>query len=127
MGLHQGSALSLFQFAVVMDRLTDGVRQELLWTMMFKDDIVKYEGRKKRVESSLEAWRGALEKRGMKVSRSKTEYLCASTRHDGKERVDMKRDKMIRVEIFKYIESTVQSNGECGTEVKKRVQVGWNG
>ena len=28
MGLHQGSALSPFLFAVVMDRLTDEVRQE---------------------------------------------------------------------------------------------------
>ncbi|KAK3516596.1 hypothetical protein QTP70_021949, partial [Hemibagrus guttatus] len=28
---------------------------------------------------------------------------------------------------FKYLASTVQSNGECGKEVKKRVQAGWNG
>ena len=28
---------------------------------------------------------------------------------------------------FKYMGSTVQSNGECGREVKKRVQAGWNG
>ena len=27
-GLHQGSALSLFLFAVIMDRLTDEVRRE---------------------------------------------------------------------------------------------------
>ena len=27
-GLHQGSALSLFLFAVIMDRLTDAVRRE---------------------------------------------------------------------------------------------------
>ncbi|KAK3551037.1 hypothetical protein QTP70_011510 [Hemibagrus guttatus] len=26
-----------------------------------------------------------------------------------------------------YLGSTVQSNGECGKEVKKRVQAGWNG
>ena len=28
---------------------------------------------------------------------------------------------------FKYLGSTVQSNGECGRDVKKRVQAGWNG
>ncbi|KAI5106544.1 inositol monophosphatase 2 [Silurus meridionalis] len=39
-GLHQGSALSPFLFAVVMDRLMDKVRQESPWTMMFADDIV---------------------------------------------------------------------------------------
>ena len=35
-GLHQGSALSPFLFAMVMDRLTDEVRQESPWNMMFR-------------------------------------------------------------------------------------------
>ena len=39
-GLHQGSALSPFLFAVIMDRLTNEVRIELLWMMLFADDIV---------------------------------------------------------------------------------------
>ena len=39
-GLHQGSALSLLLFAVIMDRLTDEVRREPPWTMLFADDIV---------------------------------------------------------------------------------------
>ena len=34
-GLHQG-----FLFAVVMDRLSDKVREEAPWCMMFADDIV---------------------------------------------------------------------------------------
>ena len=33
-GLHQGSALSPFLFAVIMDRLTDEVRREPPWTML---------------------------------------------------------------------------------------------
>ena len=39
-GLHQGSALSTFLFAVIMDRLTNKVRREQPWTMLFADDIV---------------------------------------------------------------------------------------
>lgn len=39
-GLHQGSALSPFLFALVMDRFTDEVRQESPWTLMFADDTV---------------------------------------------------------------------------------------
>lgn len=38
--VHQGSALSSFLFAMEIDRLTDKVRQESLWAMMFPDDIV---------------------------------------------------------------------------------------
>ncbi|KAK3552373.1 hypothetical protein QTP86_011275 [Hemibagrus guttatus] len=34
---------------------------------------------------------------------------------------------MKKVQEVKYLGSTVQSNGECGKEVKKRVQAGWNG
>ena len=39
-GLHQGSALSPFLFAVIMDRLTDEVKRESPWAMLFADDIV---------------------------------------------------------------------------------------
>ena len=38
-GLHQESALSPFLFAVIMDRLTDKVRREPPWRMLFADDI----------------------------------------------------------------------------------------
>ena len=41
--------------------------------------------------------------------------------------VKMQREEVAKVEDFKYLGSTVQSNGECGREVKKRVQAGWNG
>ena len=39
-GLHQGSGLSPFLFTMMMERLTDEVRQESPWTMMLADDIV---------------------------------------------------------------------------------------
>ncbi|KAK3572894.1 hypothetical protein QTP86_010591 [Hemibagrus guttatus] len=71
--------------AVVMDQLSEEVRQESPWTMMFADDIVICSESREQVEENLERWRFALERRGMKFSR-------------------------------------IQSNGECGKEVKKRVQ-----
>ncbi|KAI5610001.1 hypothetical protein C0J50_5673 [Silurus asotus] len=59
-GLHQGSALNPFLFAVVMDRLMDKVRQESSWTMMFADDIVICGKIMEQFEKSLERWRYAL-------------------------------------------------------------------
>ena len=41
--------------------------------------------------------------------------------------IHMQGEEVAKVEDFKYLGSTVQSNGECGREVKKRVQAGWNG
>ena len=95
-----------------MDRLTDEVRREPPWTMMFADDIVICEEIRKEVEQKLECWRFALERRGMKVSRSKTEYLCINGRNDNKT-VKMEDAKVPRVKEFKYLGSTVQESGGC--------------
>ena len=67
--LHQGSALNSFLFDIIIDRLTEDIRKDAPWDMLFADDIVLSK------ELKEEIWRNALEKRGLKVSRSKTEYL----------------------------------------------------
>ena len=62
----------------------------------------------------------------MKVSRSKTEYLCINGENDD-EIMKMEDIKVPRVKEFKYLGSTVQESGSCEREVKKRVQAEWNG
>ncbi|KAK3559099.1 hypothetical protein QTP86_004112 [Hemibagrus guttatus] len=109
-----------------MDQLSEEVRQESPWTMMFADDIVICSESREQVEENLERWRFALERRGMKVSRSKTEYICVNER-EGSGTVRLQGEEVKKVQEFKHLGSTVQSNGECGKEVKKRVQAGWNG
>ncbi|KAK3542055.1 hypothetical protein QTP86_011356 [Hemibagrus guttatus] len=52
--------------AVVMDQLSEEVRQESPWTMMFADDIVMCSESREQVEENLERWRFALERREMK-------------------------------------------------------------
>ena len=47
-GLHQGSVLSPFLFAVFMDMLTDEVRRESPRTMLFADDIVIFQETRKK-------------------------------------------------------------------------------
>ena len=127
-GLHQGSALSPCLFAMMMDRMTDEIREEAPWTMMFADDIVICSESKEHVEEKLESWRYALERRGMKVNRRKTEYMWVNERQDSSSgTVNMQGEEVAKVEDFKYLDSTVQNNGECGREVKKRLQAGWNG
>ena len=62
----------------------------------------------------------------MKVNRRKTEHMCVNEKQVICT-VKMQVKEVAKVEDFKYLGSTVQSNGECGGEVKKRVQAGWNG
>ena len=75
MGLHQGSVLNPFLFALVMDELTRSIQEEVPWCMLFADDIVLIDETRTKVNDRLEAWRHALESNGFKLSRTKTEYL----------------------------------------------------
>ena len=109
-----------------MDRLTDEVKREPPWTMLFADDIVIGEETREELERRLESWRYALERRGMKVSRAKTKYLCINGENDD-ETVKMENTKVPRVKEFKYLGSMVQKSGTCEREVKRRVQAEWNG
>ena len=101
-GLHQESALSPFLFAVIIDRLTDEVRRESPWTMLFADDIVVCEETREEVERRLESWRYALERRKMKISWSKTKYLCINGGNDN-ETMKLEDTKVPRVKEFKYL------------------------
>ena len=74
-GLHQGSAFSPFLFAIMMDSLTENIRKTP-WQMMFGDGVVLCAKEKDVLELEVEQWMEAWEKRGMKVSRAKTEYMC---------------------------------------------------
>ena len=77
-----------------------------------------FEETRKEVERRLESWKYALERRGMKVSRSKTEYLCINGGNDD-ETVKMEDTKVPRVKGFKYLGLTVQESGGCEREVRR--------
>ena len=62
-GLHQGSALSPFLFAIMMDCLTGSIQREAPWDMLFVDNIALCGETKKEVEEKLGMWRPAMEDR----------------------------------------------------------------
>ncbi|XP_042865626.1 uncharacterized protein LOC122249672 [Penaeus japonicus] len=64
-GLHQGSAGSPFLFTMIMDRMSDGIRQESLWSVLFADDIVICGDTREKVE--VERWQYAPESRVWKL------------------------------------------------------------
>ena len=73
-GLHQGSALSPFLFAIIMDRMMFDIRKVLPWNVLLADNFVLC-SESKEVQNSLEKRRQATACKGMKISRSKTEYM----------------------------------------------------
>ena len=56
-GLHQGSALSPFLFAIVINELTRALQDEIPWCMLFADDIVLVDETSAGVNAKLELWR----------------------------------------------------------------------
>lgn len=124
-GLHQGSALSPFLFNIVMDTATEQVRESAPRNMMFADDIVLCERTREGAEQKLEQWREALESRGLKVNREKTEYLCCGEGGQDGEGLNLGEEKVKKVNHFKYLGSVFDEKGEMEREVNHRVQAGW--
>ena len=86
-----------------MDSLTEGVRREAPWAMMFADDVALCTETKEEMERRLEEWRSRLEDRGMRVSRQKTEYLCAGGEAMEVGSVKMQGKMVTRTKAFKYL------------------------
>ena len=92
--------------------------------MMFADDVVMCSREKDVLEVELEQGREALEKRGMKLSRAKTVYMCLNGTPSAS--VNMQSAQLPQVTEFKYLGSTLQSDDDMSTEINKRTQCGWN-
>jgi hypothetical protein len=72
--LHQGSALSPYLFALVMDEVTRDIQSSIPWCILFVVDVVLVNKSRMRVDQKLELWRRILEAKGFRL-RSKTEYI----------------------------------------------------
>jgi hypothetical protein len=128
LGLHQGSVLSPFLFALVMDELTRSIQEDVPWCMLFADDIVLIDETRDGVNDRLEVWRQTLESKGFRLSRTKTEYLeckfSAAMDEEGRE-VRLAPQPIPKTESFKYLGSIIQSSGDIDDDVTHRIGAAW--
>ena len=127
-GLHQGSSLSPYLFTLVLDVLTGHIQDVVPKCMLFADDIVLIGESREEVNCKLEIWREALESKGFRLSRSKTEYMeCKFNKRQTNNNLEVKIGEHIipKVSSFKYLGSIIQSNGEIDGDVIHRIQAGW--
>ena len=127
-GLHQGSALSPYLFNLVLDVLTEHIQEAVPRCLLFADDIVLVGDSKEEVNENLERWRLALETYGLRISRSKTEYMeCkfSGGNTDSRGEVKLGDHSIQEVTSFKYLGTIIQNNGEIESDVNHRVQAGW--
>ena len=122
-GLHQGSALSLLLFIIIMDVLTEEAGTKPPWAMLFADDLVLVSETAEEVEEELERWRAIIENKGLIISRSKTEYLVPSHQQGV---VKFEGEPLPSVNSFKYLGSVIDDSGGCGKDVDVRIKVAWS-
>ena len=107
-----------------MDVITSEVREEVPLCAMFADDIVLLDLTREGVQLKLERWREKLEDRGLKISRTKTEYMWTG----GEElqgTVKLGQEDIKRVSTFKYLGSVLSESGNMDAEVSHRIQCAW--
>ena len=122
-GLHQGSALSPLLFIIIMDVLAEEARTKPPWAMLFADDLVLVSETIEEVEEELERWRAVIENKGLRISRSKTEYLVPSHQQGV---VKLEGEPLPSVNSFKYLGSVIDGSGGCGKDVDGRIKVAWS-
>ena len=125
--LHQGSSLSHYLYAMIMDVLAHGIKDLSTWCMLYAADIVFGGTRSEVVEKKLEEWRRAMEDRGLKINRKKTVYLRFNVdgNLDGNSDINLHGQNLERVNTFKYLGATLAENGDLDAEMTHRIQSGW--
>ena len=99
-------------------------RQRTPPAILFADYLVIYENTHEQAEEQLGLWRKAIENKGLRVSRSKTEYLPPSFCQDSK--VKLGGEAIKNVTTFKYLGSMFDAEGGSTTDCKNIVLLAWN-
>jgi hypothetical protein len=126
-GLHQGSALSPYLFALVMDEVTRDIQGGIPWCILFVDDMVLVDESRTGVDQKLELWRRTLEAKGFRLSRSKTEYMKCDFSAIIQEEGDVRHDGQVvpKKDTFHYLGSMLQKNGDIDEDVSHRIKAHW--
>ncbi|VDO66032.1 unnamed protein product [Heligmosomoides polygyrus] len=114
-GVHQGSALSPLLFVIVVDAITRDLQRSAPWTLLYADDVMLASEDKAELERQAQAWCDRLVLFGLKLNVKKTEYLTTDLNEHGSIKID--GTELSRVTSFKYLGSTVTSDGSLKLEV----------
>ena len=116
--------MSPLLFIIIMDVLRENIERDPPWAMMFADDLVLCAMTREKVEDDLETWRVVFERHGLKISRTKTEYLPSPT-NDTETTVKIGDAELPTVTSFKYLGSIFTSEEGSQADVNNRIRIGW--
>jgi hypothetical protein len=95
--------------------------------MLFTDDVVLVDESRTGVDQKLELWRGTLEAKVFRLSKSKTEYMKCDFSAITQEEGDIRLDGQVvpKKDSFRYLGSMLQKDGDIDKDVSHRIKVGW--
>ena len=76
-GVHQGSMLSPLVFAIVVDMVTESVRNGFMNEMLYADDLVLMSETMEGLREKFWKWKEAFESKGLKVNLGKTKVVVS--------------------------------------------------
>ncbi|GJY77956.1 ataxia telangiectasia mutated family protein [Tanacetum coccineum] len=129
-GLHQGSTISPYLFTLILDELSQGIQENIPWSMVFADDIVLVAESADGLNRRLKSYRRALEDNGLRVSKDKAKYLrCDFGRYEaahGEEGIIRIEDQILQPkESFRYLGSVIHRSGRIDKDVTHRIRTMW--
>jgi hypothetical protein len=95
--------------------------------MLFADDVVLVYETRAGVNRKLELWKDALESKGFRISRTKTEYMMCNFSMTGHEDgvVSLDGQVVAKKETFRYLGLMLQKDGDIDEDVRHRISAGW--
>jgi hypothetical protein len=110
-----------------MDEVTRDIQGSIPWCMLFADDVVLVDETMAGVNGKFELWKDALESKGFRISRTKTEYMMCNFSMTGHEDgvVSLDGQAVAKKETFRYLGLMLQKNGDIDEDVRHMISVGW--
>ncbi|CAD7083972.1 unnamed protein product [Hermetia illucens] len=121
--VHQGSALSPLLFVVVMDTVTRDIQRPAPYTLLYEDDVFLTSHSKNDLEQLVQKWNDRLTQHGLRLNLNKIEFLTTDPHETGA--ITVSSSDLSRTERFKYLGSTLSTNGELRYEIASRVNAAW--
>ena len=122
-GLHKGSALSPFLFIMLVYTISQDVRTEVPWELLYADDLAIIDITSADTKNRLESWQKVLTYNGLKINVAKTEHLSTS---ENRLPMQLNGEELNNVDHFKYLRSVIDKDGTIDRDVDLRVQAAWS-
>jgi len=76
-GVHQGSVLSPLLFSIVLDVISENVKEGLMYEILYADDLCLISENMDDLKEKFYKWKEALEAKGLKVNLRKTKVMMS--------------------------------------------------